>query len=109
MRSGRTYKIMTKENSKRRSEARLRGYLRVTPALLFSLALLPGCLTRQEVDAELWLHMGIPAKLCTDNPALTRYGIYRLLNTGESEFVSYCTRLPNPNPSASPIAAIENY
>jgi hypothetical protein len=53
--------------------------------------------------------MGIPAKLCTDNPALTRYGIYRLLNTGESEFVSYCTRLPNPNPSASPIAAIENY
>lgn len=38
--------------------------------------------------AEVWLESGIPAELCT--PAVASRGVYRQLNSGKVEFISYC-------------------
>lgn len=52
----------------------------------------PGCLTRKEVDAALWLNnLPLPKELCTAQPALRDRGIYRRLENGKLEFVSVCT------------------
>ncbi len=49
-----------------------------------------GCITRPEVNAEIWLHTGLPADICALRADISTYGIYRQLNDGQYEFLSYC-------------------
>lgn len=64
----------------------------VCPVL--SSAILSGCVSRTEVqkriDATVFLHDQIPVEICRDVPQLKKLGIYRKLNNGQEEFVSYC-------------------
>jgi hypothetical protein len=47
--------------------------------------------TRQEVEATLWLNNSpIPAEVCRKEPDLWKYGFYRRLDSGKFEFVSFC-------------------
>ena len=52
-----------------------------------------GCITRQEIDAHIWLQSGIPATVCQASPKIAKSGIYRKLNNGKYEFISYCSPL----------------
>lgn len=71
----------------------------LAPLLLIALSC-SGCPSRQEIEAALWLNNGLPADLCEiDKPMeerselaqrLWRRGMYRELNTGKKEFLSYC-------------------
>lgn len=66
--------------------------------LSLSMTLLSGCPSRKEVDAELWLNTGLPADICQKYPELAdagKFGIYRKLDTGKYEFISYCTEIPD--------------
>lgn len=45
-----------------------------------------------DIDANVFLIDRLPSKLCAENPALKEYGIYRKLNNGKEEFVSFCKR-----------------
>ncbi len=53
-----------------------------------------GCVSRKDVqndiDANVFLIDRIPTKLCTQTPELRGLGIYRKLNNGQEEFVSFC-------------------
>lgn len=40
--------------------------------------------------AEVWLESGIPSSLCTKDVA--KSGVYRKLNDGTYEFISYCDK-----------------
>lgn len=71
------------------SGIRIQGNLRVILVLLFAL-LLPGCLKRQEILAEIWLQSGLPADICKEHPELWEFGHYRKLNDGKYEVVPYC-------------------
>lgn len=62
-------------------------------ALLSSIILLQGCISRKEVVAEIWLQSGLPEDLCIREPELQKYGIYRKLDSGKYEFISYCTEI----------------
>jgi hypothetical protein len=47
--------------------------------------------TRERVNAYLWLNnTPIPQELCDREPLLKDYGLYRKLNTGGFEFISFC-------------------
>lgn len=39
---------------------------------------------------EVWLESGIPAENCT--PEVAKSGVYRKLNSGKYEFISYCDK-----------------
>lgn len=53
--------------------------------------ILQGCLTKEKIDAVLWNNtIAIPKELCDQNPELKKHGIYRKLNDGKYEFVSWC-------------------
>jgi hypothetical protein len=58
-----------------------------------SFALL-GCVSkddvRKDIQAFSFLHDRLPSKLCAENPSLRNFGIYRKLNNGQEEFISYC-------------------
>jgi hypothetical protein len=58
------------------------------PVLLTMFLVSCQTITRPEVDAETWLHSAIPQELCT--PEIRQYGIYRKLDDGTFEFISYC-------------------
>lgn len=84
----------TREHSKRRWAAPQRASLLAMLGLSLSMLLLPGCPTlptRKEVEGEVWLQSGIPAELCAKEPLLWKQGIYRKLDDGKYEFISYCT------------------
>lgn len=83
---------VTKESLRKLLVIQMRGKRLIIPALLFSLLSLPGCksYTRAEVKAEIFLNSGIPAKICQDYPEVAKSGIYRKLNDGNFEFLSYC-------------------
>lgn len=49
----------------------------------------------------------MPPDLCAAQPALSRYGIYRKLDSGKTEFISYCTQLPDANGVYHP--AVQGY
>lgn len=56
-----------------------------------------GCVTtrndvRKEIKAFVFLHDRLPSKLCAEVPELRNYGLYRKLNNGQEEFVSYCKK-----------------
>jgi len=65
-------------------------------ALSLSIILLlgSGCLTRDQVQAEVWLQTGLSPTECASNPSLDTFGIYRKLNDGTYEFISYCSVNP---------------
>lgn len=74
------------------------GFL--APVLL--MPLLQGCPNRTEVEAYFFmnapicgLHAGCETigNICEKYPDLKRFGIYRVLNSGKYEFVSYCDPL----------------
>ena len=58
--------------------------------LLFSQGLLPACINRKQIRAEVWLNSGLPAELCPEGSEIHKYGIYRKLNSGNYQFISYC-------------------
>lgn len=58
--------------------------------LLLPILFLNGCISRQEIRANLWLNSGLPADLCMRVPELQKYGMYRKLNTGKYELQKYC-------------------
>jgi hypothetical protein len=41
--------------------------------------------------AALWLNNGLPIALCEREPVLWDYGFYRRLDTGQTEFVPFCS------------------
>jgi hypothetical protein len=47
--------------------------------------------TRKEVNAAIWLTNGLPPDLCASVPELNDYGFYRKLNSGDFEFLSFCS------------------
>lgn len=52
-----------------------------------------GCISRKKINAHIWLNNAqIPEENCDRDPAIKLYGFYRKLNTGELEFVSFCTK-----------------
>lgn len=59
-------------------------------ASLFLSFVLSGCVSRDEVEATVWLHNRVPSELCEQHPSLKSYGIYRRLDQGGFEFVSWC-------------------
>lgn len=81
---------------------------RVMPVLLLSMPLLlTSCLSRQDVEAEIWLNSGLPPDICAQNPDLSKFGIYRKLDTGKIEFISYCQQIPDA--AGSMITAVQLY
>jgi hypothetical protein len=50
-----------------------------------------GCITRDEIDAVIFLNNGpLPSGICDREPELKKYGFYRTLNSGKFEFMSFC-------------------
>jgi len=50
-----------------------------------------GCVSRQELNAAIWLNNApLPDELCDASPLNRLYGFYRRLNDGKIEFVSFC-------------------
>ena len=70
--------------------------MKTIPAILWVLALFAlicqaSCVTRKKVNAYLWLNNSpIPQEICEREPDLKDYGLYRKLNGGGFEFVSFC-------------------
>ena len=66
----------------------------------FLLLCLPACLSRTQIQADVWLQSGITADLCAKYPEVAAEGIYRVLDEatcnaqgkppGCIEFISYC-------------------
>ncbi len=77
----------------------MRRYLTLSIALismcLFGAASCPPSITREEVQASIWLTNCLPEAVCTnpDFSELKKYGFYRKLNTGKLEFISFCNPL----------------
>jgi hypothetical protein len=74
-----------------------------------TLLLLTSCISREEVEAEAWLQSGLPANICKEHPELGRYGLYRILNSGQTEFQSYCAQIPNTDGTAGTHNAVADY
>lgn len=59
---------------------------------------LSGCITRKEIEANIWLNNGLDVSLCgqskatSKHPELWDYGVYRKLDSGKFELVPYCAR-----------------
>jgi hypothetical protein len=61
-------------------------------ALLIILLIGPGCITRGQINASVWLNnTPIPKDLCDREPSLKDYGFFRRLDSGQIEFVSFCS------------------
>ncbi len=59
--------------------------------VIFALLFLGSCVTRNRINAYLWLNNSpVPQEICDREPALKEYGIYRRLNDGNFEFISVC-------------------
>lgn len=48
-------------------------------------------MTRSEIRASLWLNNGLPKDLCEREAALWDYGFYRRLDSGQLEFIPFCS------------------
>lgn len=61
--------------------------------LIFILLLLSSCMTREKIEATVWLtNAPLPLEYCQQIPELKLYGFYRKLNNGKIEFVSFCKK-----------------
>lgn len=55
-----------------------------------------GCVTRGEIKAAIWMNNGSDPALCgpsraeSKNPVLWDHGVFRRLNSGGFEFLSFC-------------------
>jgi len=59
--------------------------------MLFLLLFLNGCITlTPKFNGEIYLHDVIPEEICRENPELVKVGIFRKLNDGSREWISYC-------------------
>lgn len=47
--------------------------------LFLSLVILGACVTRQEVQGDIFKNDGIPASICSKYPEVKKYGIYRVV------------------------------
>jgi len=74
---------------------------------LTALLTLSSCVTRGQVRAEVWMQSGIPIELCHAQPDLRLYGIYRKLDSGQYEFISYCDETADEAGKLSP--NVQNY
>lgn len=74
---------------------------------LIVLPILTSCVTRGQVRAEVWMQSGIPIELCHEQPDLMMYGIYRKLDSGQYEFISYCSETADEAGKLSP--NVQNY
>lgn len=90
MRFEKRFRIRIREIWRKLSGIRFPENRLAIPALLLSTILLQGCLSRKDVLAEVWLESGIPASACT--PEVAKSGVYRKLNNGKYEFISYCNK-----------------
>jgi len=45
--------------------------------------LLTGCVSRQQVEGQLWSFDQLPVNLCSDHPELRNKGVYRIVNCKE--------------------------
>ena len=60
---------------------------------LFLLLFLCSCVTREKIEATIWLtNAPLPLEYCDQIPELRQYGFYRKLDTGKIEFVSFCKK-----------------
>jgi hypothetical protein len=46
--------------------------------------------TRADIEAEAWLNSGLPSDICSLNPELREFGLYRKLDDGRYEVIPYC-------------------
>ena len=53
--------------------------------------LLCGCVSRGDVAKAVWELDKIPKRICDANPELYQIGIFRQLDNGKQQFVSYCS------------------
>lgn len=76
-----------------------------TLLLIIAVGILSGCVSRQEVEGNLWLSDRIPQSLCDKNPQLKSLGVYRVVKctnrkvvgceNGEPDYeevISYCAK-----------------
>lgn len=60
------------------------------------MSVIQGCVTRtevqREIDANVFLFDKLPKKICVQYPELQDIGLYRKLNNGKEEVVSYCDK-----------------
>jgi hypothetical protein len=92
---------MTRETLSERSEAQARAHHPVSLALKFAIVFLAfvlavlssSCVKRSEIKAAVWLNLSISEETCRERPELRDVGVYRRLNDGRFEFVSFCSPL----------------
>ena len=51
--------------------------------LILSLLFLASCVTKQEIDAALFVHQQIPEEICEREPALKKIGIFRVVDCND--------------------------
>lgn len=76
-------------------------------SLMVLLPMLAGCPNRKQVLAEVWQNSGLPSDLCEKAPELKQYGIFRKLDSGKYEFLSYCTQ--GQDKDGKPFPLVQNY
>lgn len=54
------------------------------------LMFLMGCVTREQVQADIYLNSGIPADLCAKYPELKRFGMYRIVTCSSKPDSTAC-------------------
>jgi len=59
---------------------------------LLILMVLCSCVTRREIEAAMWNMDKVPKRVCDAEPELYKMGIYRNLDNGKQQFVSYCSQ-----------------
>lgn len=52
--------------------------------LLMTLTILSGCISKQEINAALFVHEQIPEAICAQNPELNKVGVYRIFKCNEA-------------------------
>jgi len=67
-----------------------RASLAASLALTLLIVLLPACVSKSVIKASIWMNTPLPSELCEEKPELKQYGVYRKLNSGKYEFLSYC-------------------
>lgn len=52
--------------------------------------LLCSCVSRETIQAELWMHEAIPEPICQNNPSLKDYGIFRKIKCTKNSKPELC-------------------
>lgn len=62
----------------------------LVPVLALISSSLVGCVTQQQVQADIWMNDSIPASVCAKDPQLQRYGMYRVVACSSKPTVAPC-------------------